>query len=57
MDIQFTPADLARELGVSQRSVRDHLRRQYGTLVAPTTRWLLDAEQAGNVRRHFTDER
>jgi len=49
----ITPADLARELGFSQKRIRDFLRAEYGTLVAPETRWLLDAARAARVRANF----
>lgn len=48
-----TPADLAREISVSQRRIRNLLRAEYGKLVAPETRWLLDESQVTFVRDHF----
>lgn len=48
-----TPADLARELGVTSKSVRDVLRAHYGTLTPPATRWRVTDEQARAVRQHF----
>ena len=53
MDDDLTPADLARELGVSQRAVRAFLRGRYGTLISPATRWKLTGEQAADIRAHF----
>ncbi|WP_157487989.1 MULTISPECIES: hypothetical protein [unclassified Leifsonia] len=49
----LTPADLARDLGVSQKRIRDVLRAAYGKLRPPTTRWKLTADQANVVRAHF----
>lgn len=48
-----TPAQLSLELGVSQKTIRDFLRDQYGTLPEGVTRWELDESQAGSVRRAF----
>jgi hypothetical protein len=45
-----TPAHIALELGVSQKRVRHVLRELYGTLPEDTTRWVLDASQAEEVR-------
>ncbi|MCU1438778.1 MAG: 3-oxoacyl-[acyl-carrier-protein] reductase FabG [Naasia sp.] len=48
-----TPADLSRELGVDQETIRDHLRQQHGTLPEDVTRWRLTPEQVEDVRRRF----
>ncbi len=48
-----TPADLARELGVTPKAVRDVLRANYGTLTPPETRWHLTDDQVQVVRNHF----
>lgn len=53
MSEQITPADLARELGVTPKTVRDYLRSTYGTLPAFVSRWHLTAAQATKVREHF----
>ncbi|MES1212066.1 MAG: hypothetical protein ABUT11_00815 [Leifsonia sp.] len=50
----LTPADLSRELGVSQRRIRDFLRKEYGKLEAFETRWQLDSTQVETVRRAFS---
>lgn len=50
---EVTPATLSRELHVDQRRIRDFLRQVYGTLVPPTTRWVLTPEQAEMVRAYF----
>ena len=50
MDDSLTPADLSRELGVDQRTVRVYLREHYGKLAPPETRWRLSEERAANVR-------
>lgn len=52
MDATVTPADLARELGVSPRTIRKWLREQ-GWQSVPYTRWRLSPEQAAEVRKHF----
>ncbi len=49
----ITPADLSRELGISQRRIRDVLRKWYGTLRPPETRWRLTESQARAVRDLF----
>lgn len=49
-DASVTPADLARELRVTARRVRDILRAAYGTLPAGESRWHLTDEQAAHVR-------
>ena len=48
-----TPTELARELGVSPKRVRDILRQHFGTLQAPETRWHLDDAKVHAVRRHL----
>ena len=54
MTDQITPAELARELGVSPKRIRDFLRAKYGLLQTRLeTRWLLSPAQADDVRAHF----
>ena len=53
MDNFLTPADLSRELGVDQRALRAYLRKRYGALVTPETRWRLNDVQAEDVRDHL----
>jgi DNA-binding GntR family transcriptional regulator len=54
MSDPITPADLSRELGVSQRSIRDFLRNKHGLLQTRfEKRWLLSDEQAAEVRDFF----
>lgn len=49
-----TPNDLARELGVTPRTIRAYLRSKYGRLAGRNeTRWQLDGGQATDVRREF----
>ncbi len=48
----ITPRELAKELGVSDRAIRQWLRDQ-GWQVVPYARWHLTAEQAVEVRAHF----
>jgi len=50
----LTPADLSRELEVSQKGIREFLRKEYGKLKAFDTRWQLDAAKAEAVRRAFS---
>jgi len=51
MNESLTPRKLARELGVSPKTVREVLRRRYGTLAErQLTRWELTREQADMVR-------
>jgi len=46
-----TPADLARDLGLSPKTVRNWLRRKYGTLSSRNeSRWLLTDVQVTFVR-------
>ncbi|WP_353848635.1 YfeC-like transcriptional regulator [Cellulomonas sp.] len=52
MNQTVTPAELARELGVSAKSIRRWLREQ-GWQSVPHTRWQLSADQAVQVRKHF----
>lgn len=47
-----TPKDLAKELGVSDRTLRGWLRAQ-GWQSVPHTRWHLSQEQADQVRARF----
>jgi hypothetical protein len=54
MSEQNTPRTLARELGVSPKSIRAFLRTNYGKLDAFTTRWLLSDDQARAVRTRFS---
>lgn len=52
----MTPAQVALELGVSSRDVRDVLRATHGTLSeqgGELNRWHLTAEQMQHVRNHF----
>jgi DNA-directed RNA polymerase sigma subunit (sigma70/sigma32) len=49
-----TPASLARELGISQKRIRDFLRKEYGKLKPFETRWQLDPGKAAAVRRNFS---
>ena len=48
----ITPKELAAELGVSDRSIRQWLRDQ-GWQSVPYARWELTQEQATQVRIHF----
>ena len=52
MDQLVTPKQLAVELGVSDRTVRQWLRDQ-GWQSVPYARWELTDEQAAQVRAHF----
>ena len=50
-----TPSELARELGVQPKTIREYLRSKYGLLASRNeTRWLLDGQQAADVRREFS---
>lgn len=49
----ITPAELARELGLSPRTVRAWLRAQ-GWQAVPYARWHLSEDQARQVRQHFS---
>lgn len=46
----MTPAELARDLAVTPKRVRDILRARYGTLPAGEPRWHLTDEQIAHVR-------
>ncbi|GGD16998.1 YfeC-like transcriptional regulator [Nocardioides daphniae] len=48
----ITPQQLARDLGVSDRTIRQWLRAQ-GWQSVPYARWQLTTEQAAQVREHF----
>jgi hypothetical protein len=50
-----TPAELALELGVAQKRIRDVLRSRFGLLPDGVTRWELDDDQAQFVRETFAD--
>lgn len=47
-----TPRELAKELGLSPRTIRGWLRDQ-GWQSQPYARWQLTVEQADVVRTHF----
>lgn len=49
----ITPADLSRDLDVSQLTIRRHLRQKHGKLQPPDTRWHLTEAQAADVKAHF----
>ncbi|MFJ2518635.1 hypothetical protein ACIOWF_06655 [Cellulosimicrobium cellulans] len=49
-DATVTPADLARDLRVTPKRVRDILRAKYGTLPDGESRWHLADEQVEHVR-------
>ncbi len=53
MDPRLTPSQLARELGVSAKTIRQWLRAQ-GWQSTPYARWLLSPDQAAQVRARFT---
>lgn len=54
VDDTITPRELARELGVSTKAIRDFLRAEYGLLAErQLTRWELKGEEAARVRAHF----
>lgn len=57
MGTPTTPAELARQLGISDRIVRAFLRAQLGKLIAPDTRWQLNEVRASEVRAHFSARR
>ena len=52
MSDTITPKELASELGVSDRAIRQWLRDQ-GWQSVPYTRWALTPGQAAKVRRYF----
>jgi len=49
-DGTVTPEELARELGVTGRTIRAYLRSKHGVLPPFVTRWHLDPERAADVR-------
>lgn len=49
-DATVTPSDLARDLRVTPKRVRDILRARYGTLPAGESRWHLTDDQVAHVR-------
>ncbi|WP_438853911.1 DUF6998 domain-containing protein [Agromyces sp. M3QZ16-3] len=51
-----TPAELARELGVTQKRIRAFLRSGWGTLDSWTTRWQPTDQQVSAVRDEFRTE-
>lgn len=51
---EVTPRDLAEELRVPQKAIRQWLRDQ-GWQSVPYTRWRLSADQASQVRQQFKD--
>jgi hypothetical protein len=52
------PEALADELGVSGKLVRAYLRKTFTRIPeAKNTAWVLDADQADNVREHFLARR
>ena len=55
MDDTLTPADLARELGVDQRTIRNWLREEYGTLPPTEKRWRLTEAQGAHLRTRAID--
>ncbi|WP_445257354.1 YfeC-like transcriptional regulator [Nocardioides aurantiacus] len=52
VDDFVTPRQLAEELGLSDRTIRQWLREQ-GWQGVPFTRWRLTEVQAAQVRSHF----
>lgn len=57
MEYPMTPIELSKELGLlpearAGKKVRDYLRARYPDHV-PNARWLLNKEQADEVRAHF----
>ena len=57
MDEPITPRELARDLDVSGKRIRDYLRSRYGKLAErQLTRWELTDAEASDVRTHFRDE-
>jgi len=49
---ETTPADLARELGMSDRTIRAYLRERYPDHEL-NSRWRLTQSEADDVRREF----
>ena len=55
-DDVVTPADLARDLGLSSKAVRAWLRDEYGTLISRgESRWRLTSDQVVFVRRRAVE--
>lgn len=54
MEDTVTPNELAKELGLSARTIRGWLRQQ-GWQSVPYARWALTRDQAEQVRAHFTN--
>ena len=52
MSETITPRELAKQIGVSDRAIRQWLRDQ-GWQAVPYARWNLTADQIAQVRRHF----
>jgi uncharacterized protein YjcR len=52
VDDFVTPRELAEELRVSDRTIRQWLREQ-GWQSVPYTRWKLTEDQAAQVKEHF----
>ena len=50
----LTPAQLALDLGVTAKRVRDVLRARYGVLPPTETRWRLTDEQVAHVRAELS---
>lgn len=54
MSEPITPRELALELGVPAKTIRDFLRGEYGLLTPRgLKRWELTGDQAATVRAHF----
>lgn len=53
MTDQITPEDLARELGMSGRTIRAYLRDKHSDGHDRGARWKLTDAQAQDVRTHF----
>ena len=49
-----TPTEIAEQVEVSPKAVRDFLLSQYGTLPDDVTRWRLTARQVFEAFAHFT---
>jgi hypothetical protein len=54
MSDQITPADLSRELGIPQKTIRDYLRAKHGSLPEFVSRWHLTKEQADDVKKNLS---
>jgi predicted site-specific integrase-resolvase len=51
----MTPADLAPQLGITSKALRDWLRRTYPRSAAERhQRWHLDDRMVAAARRHFS---